>query len=107
MYPFKVAITDDTSELRQGFHVSLEVNVSGDDKALAVPISALTMDEEGQEVVYVLVDGLLEKRVVQVGEMNDEYVGIIDGVADGEFVVIGPDESMHDGMEVTSYDEIE
>ena len=107
MYPFKVAITDDTSELRQGFHVSLEVNVSGDDKALAVPHMALTMDEEGQEVVYVLVDGLLEKRVVQVGEMNDEFVGIIDGVADGELVVIGPDESMHDGMEVTSYDEIE
>lgn len=107
MYPFKVAITDDTSELRQGFHVSLEVNVSGDDKALAVPHMALTMDEEGQEVVYVLVDGMLEKRVVQVGEMNDEFVGIIDGVADGEFVVIGPDESMHDGMEVTSYDEIE
>ena len=107
MYPFKVAITDDTSELRQGFHVSLEVNVSGDDRALAVPHMALTMDEEGQEVVYVLVDGLLEKRVVQVGEMNDEFVGIIDGVADGELVVIGPDESMHDGMEVTSYDEIE
>ena len=50
---------------------------------------------------------LLEKRVVQVGEMNDEFVGIIEGVADGELVVIGPDESMHDGMEVTSYDEIE
>lgn len=107
MYPFKVAITDDTSELRQGFHVSLEVNVSGDDKSLAVPHMALTMDEEGQEFVYVLVDSLLEKRIVQIGEMNDEFVGIIEGVADGEFVVIGPDESMHDGMEVTSFDEIE
>ena len=34
MYPFKVAITDDTSELRQGFHVSLEVKISGDGKSL-------------------------------------------------------------------------
>lgn len=107
MYPFKVAITDDTSELRQGFHVSLEVNVSGNDQALAVPHMALSMDEEGQEFVYVLVESLLEKRIVQTGEMNDEFIEIVEGVADGELVVIYPDESMHDGMEVTSFDEIE
>lgn len=107
MYPFKVAITDDTSELRQGFHVSLEVNVSGDEKSLAIPHMALTVDEEGQEIVYVLVDNLLEKRIVQLGEMNDEFIAITEGVADGELVVIMPDESMHDGMEVTFYDEIE
>ncbi|AOV06736.1 efflux RND transporter periplasmic adaptor subunit [Sporosarcina ureilytica] len=107
MYPFKVAITDDTSELRQGFHVSLEVNVSGDEKALAIPHMALTIDEEGLECVYVLVDGFLEKRNVQLGEMNDEFIGIVEGVADGELIVIMPDESMHDGMEVTFYDEVE
>ncbi len=107
MYPFKVAITDDTSELRQGFHVSLEVNISGDGTILAVPHMALTYDEEGQEIVYVLVEEKLEKRVVQTGEMNDEFVGIVEGVADGELIVINPNESMHDGMEVTSYDEVE
>lgn len=107
MYPFKVAITDDTSELRQGFHVSIEVDVSGDEKFLAIPHMALTMNEEGEEIVFVIVEGLLEERVVEVGEMNDEFIAITEGVSAGELVVIGPDESMHDGMEVTSYDEIE
>lgn len=108
MYPFKVAITDDTSELRQGFHVSLEISISGDDKALAVPHMALMMDEEdGSEYVYVLVDNLLEKRIVQLGDMNDEFIAVTEGVAEGELVVIMPDESMHDGMEVTSYDEVD
>ncbi len=106
MYPFKVAITDDTSELRQGFHVSLEIKLDGAGQVIAVPHMALTMDEEGLEVVYVLIDGVLEKRVVQPGEMNDEFVEI-EGVAVDELVVINPDESMHDGMEVVSYDEIE
>lgn len=108
MYPFKVAITDDTSELRQGFHVSLEINISGGDKALAVPHMALMVDEEdGSEYVYVVVDNILEKRIVQLGEMNDEFIAVTEGVAEGELVVIMPDESMHEGMEVTSYDEIE
>ena len=107
MYPFKVAITDDTSELRQGFHVSLEIKLDGAGKVVAVPHMALTMDEEGLEVVYVLVDGILEKRVVKIGEMNDEFVEVTEGVTVGELVVVGPNESMHDGMEVVSYDEIE
>lgn len=108
MYPFKVAITDDTSELRQGFHVSLEINVSGESNALAVPHMALMVDEEeGSDYVYVVVDGLLEKRVVQLGEMNDEFIAVTEGVAEGELVVIMPDESMHDGMEVTSYDDVD
>lgn len=108
MYPFKVAITDDTSELRQGFHVSLEISISGDDKALAVPHMALMTDEEdGSEYVYVVVDNMLEKRIVQLGDMNDEFIAVTEGVAEGELVVIMPDESMHEGMEVTSYDEVD
>ena len=107
MYPFKVAITDDTSELRQGFHVSLEIKVSGQDDVLAIPHMALTQDEDGMNIVYVLADGLLQKRPVETGAMNDEFIEIKEGVTLDELVVIMPDVGMYDGMEVTSYDEIE
>lgn len=108
MYPFKVAITDDTSELRQGFHVSLEINISGEEKALAIPHMALMVDEEDEsDYVFVLVEEQLEKRFVELGEMNDEFIEVTEGVAEGELVVVMPDESMYDGMEVTSYDEID
>ncbi|MCZ2258965.1 efflux RND transporter periplasmic adaptor subunit [Sporosarcina sp. G11-34] len=106
MYPFKVSITDDTSELRQGFHVSLEINVGGNEKSLVVPHMAL-LDEGDSTAVFVLVDGFLERREVQTGAMNDEYIEITEGVELGELVVIAPDEGMHDGMEVVSFDEIE
>ena len=106
MYPFKVAITDDTSELRQGFHVSLEIKVGGADKKLVVPHPAL-VDEGGSKVIYILVDGKLERREVKTGAMNDEFIEITDGVKLGELVVITPNPEMHDGMEVTSFDEAE
>nr|WP_277398321.1 HlyD family efflux transporter periplasmic adaptor subunit [Neobacillus citreus] len=106
MYPFKVAITDDTSELRQGFHVSLEIKVGGADKPLAVPHPAL-VDEGGIKVVYILVDKKLERREVKTGAMNDEFIEITDGIKPGELVVITPSEQIHDGMEVTSFDEVE
>lgn len=107
MYPFKVGITDETTELRQGFHVSLEINLSGAEKKLSVPHMALMMDEEGVEYVYVVNNGMLEKRPVIAGDMNDEFLEITEGVAADELVVIMPDETMYDGMEVASFDEIE
>lgn len=108
MYPFKVAITDDTSELRQGFHVSLEVNLSNGQKHIVVPAISIWEDpEEGVQVVYVLKDGILQRRVVETGAMGDEFIEIVSGVELDELVVLGPTEEMVDGMEVTEFDEVE
>lgn len=111
MYPFKVAITDDTSELRQGFHVTLEIDLSDGSKSIAVPHSALLtdFDEEGEETqfVFIMKDGILEKRIVQVGDMSDEFMAITEGLAVDELIVINPHFGLEDGMEVEVYDEVE
>ncbi|MEH7386464.1 HlyD family efflux transporter periplasmic adaptor subunit, partial [Bacillus sp. JJ1521] len=106
MYPFKVGITDDTSELRHGFHVSLEVRIPGTEILPVIPHTAI-LDEGGVAVVYVLADGLLQRREVQTGSMNDEFIQVTEGVTKDELIVLTPYEGMYDGMEVTSYDEIE
>jgi HlyD family secretion protein len=105
MYPFKVTITDDTSELRQGFHVSLEIKAGDSTKKVAIPHPAL-IDEAGIKIVYILKDGILERREVQTGVMNDAFIEVTSGITPGELVVLTPTEEMHDGMEVTSYDEV-
>ena len=106
MYPFKVVITDDTSELRQGFHVSLEIKAGDSTKKIAIPHPAL-IDEAGIKIVYILKDGILERREVQTGVMNDAFIEVTSGVTPGELVVLTPTGEMHDGMEVTSSDEVE
>lgn len=132
MYPFVVAIEDDTKDLRQGFHVSLEVNVAEKDKSLVVPHMAimdeLMMDmdddsfsmtdellmgmgedfeEDGMQFVYVLVDGILERRDIETGKMSDEYVEILSGVELNELVIVNPNWDMYDGMEVETYDQVD
>lgn len=106
MYPFKVTITDDTTELRQGFHVSLEIKAGDSTKKVAIPHPAL-IDEAGIKIVYILKDGMLERREVQTGVMNDAFIEVTSGITPGELVVLTPTEEMHDGMEVTAYDEVE
>jgi HlyD family secretion protein len=97
---------DDTSELRQGFHVSLEIKAGDSTKKVAIPHPAL-IDEAGIKIVYILKDGILERREVQTGVMNDAFIEVTSGITPGELVVLTPTEAMHDGMEVTAYDEVE
>lgn len=107
LYPFTVEIKGDTSDLRQGFHVSLEVKLGESEKKKVIPHMAILDDDFGEAYVFVLVDGKLERRVVETGDMSDEFIEILEGVELDEFVVIYPDEEMYDGMEVDSYDEID
>ncbi|EMR05573.1 multidrug efflux system subunit MdtA [Bhargavaea cecembensis DSE10] len=102
MYPFTVAIAGDTKDLRQGFHVSLEINVSDLEQSeqLAIPHMALDMDEEGNEFVYVINDdNILEKRPVVLGEMNDEFAGVAEGLEPGDLVVTNPYVIMMNNLE--------
>lgn len=131
MYPFTVTIEDDTKDLRQGYHVSLEVDVSGEEEKLVVPHSAIvdefmlgmdeaesgfvddflgvggSMNEEQMQFVYVIVNGVLERREIETGKMSDEFVEIISGVELDELVVINPTPEMYDGMEVSHYDQVD
>lgn len=128
MYPFKVTIDGDTSDLRQGFHVSLEVIAKNDKPSVVVSHGALLDDmmmetddemsmsdvffgdftyEEPSQFVYVLVDGIIERRDVEVGNMSDEFVEITYGVEVGELVIVYPSPDLVEGMEVTDYDEVE
>ncbi|WP_052455557.1 efflux RND transporter periplasmic adaptor subunit [Bhargavaea cecembensis] len=110
MYPFTVTLAGDTGDLRQGFHVSLEINVSDLEQSeqIAIPHMALDMDEEGNEFVWVIgEDNTLEKRTIVLGEMSDEFAGIAEGLEPGELVVtnpyILPEKELEPGMIVEDY----
>lgn len=105
MYPFTVVLTDDTSDLRQGFHVSLEVSLGSGNK-LAVPFSAV-VKEGDKQFVYILKDNVLEKREIETGLVGEEYVEVKKGVKKNELVIVSPSEEMVDEMEVTSFAEVE
>ncbi len=70
----------------------------------AVPAAAVRRDN-GQDVVFVVRDGIVERRAVGIGSMANGEATIISGLAPGDRVVVdGPDELM-DGDAVTEVGE--
>lgn len=66
----------------------IEIFTADIDDALAVPLAALKSDKNGNYVTVINADGTEERRNVETGVYSDEYVQILDGLKEGEKLVV-------------------
>ena len=71
--------------LRPGLLADAEVIVESIPDTLYIPYQAV-FDEGAQTIVYVLENGRLQSRRVQLGRRSESQVAVIDGVAEGDLV---------------------
>jgi HlyD family secretion protein len=105
-FAVKVEIVDPDPSLRPAMTAKVDILTSTSENALTVPIQAVVkrkLDDEGEEVegtaaesldekdvVYVINEGEAAVRAVETGISDELYVEILDGLAEGEEVIIGP-----------------
>ncbi|WP_406695959.1 efflux RND transporter periplasmic adaptor subunit [Singulisphaera sp. Ch08] len=79
------------SGLRPGMSAEIEIITSRLPEVLVLPPVAITV-ENGQEVCYVIVAGSIERREVKVGQRNSDYMQVLEGLEEGERIVLEPSE---------------
>ena len=72
---------------------------AGEQRAAAIPRSAVTGKSESPRV-FLVVDGVVHERVVQLGEQSADRVAVIKGLRPGERVVAQPTGALADGTRV-------
>jgi len=75
--------------LPAGLNATVEVIGGKAENALLVPVEALREISDGQYAVFVMVDGVPELRMVEVGLMDYSFAEILSGVAEGDVVTTG------------------
>src|SRR5690606_5628083 len=70
--------------------------------ALVIPRSAIFRDVAGNWQALVAEDGVLQRRNLKVGLMNDLEVQVTEGIEEGEQVLISPEASLSEGDRVTA-----
>ncbi|WP_321396107.1 efflux RND transporter periplasmic adaptor subunit [Emcibacter sp.] len=85
--------------LGDAFRVEAGIIVDRAENVLYVPVSAL-FRENGQWSVFVFSEGRAVLRPVQVGRKNDQEAEIINGLKEGEQVVVHPGNAIADGVRV-------
>jgi HlyD family secretion protein len=109
-FDVKVTITDPVTRLRPGMTATAEIVTDVREDALGVPIQAVAVrtperlgegngdggrstwkpDKDGfVELVFVIADGTAEARQVGTGIQSDTHIEIVEGLAEGEEIVIG------------------
>lgn len=84
----RIELTNPGGRLRPDMYANVELATGSKQALLTVPDSAVIDSGVRQIVLVQLADGLFEPREVKLGRRGDGYVEIMEGVADGENVVV-------------------
>ncbi|NMM12818.1 MAG: efflux RND transporter periplasmic adaptor subunit [Rhodoferax sp.] len=74
--------------LKPGMFAQVELSTSAKGKVVTVPVSAVIDSGTRQIVLIQQSEGRFEPREVKLGSRSDNYVEVLDGVRDGEQVVV-------------------
>jgi HlyD family secretion protein len=90
---------DGADKLGHEYRVFVKIGVYEAASALRVPISALFRSEE-RWTVYVIENGRTRAAAVEIGHRNSAFGEVLQGLADGAFVVLHPSDRVHDKTRV-------
>jgi Cu(I)/Ag(I) efflux system membrane fusion protein len=86
--PVRVELANPGQLLKPGMFAQMEVSVAAKGAVVTVPISAV-IDSGTRRIVLIQAgEGRFEPREVKLGARSDTYVEVIEGVKDGEPVVV-------------------
>jgi len=81
--------TEKVSRLRPGLTAQLEVLVESRDDVLQAPIQSV-LNVVGQQIAFVVSGERVQRRNVTVGQTNERVVEILNGLDEGDLVVMNP-----------------
>lgn len=87
VYKAQVAITTQSPALRPGMSCAVEILVDELADATHVPLQAVFVDRESS-IAFVSAGGDVERRPVRVGQFNELWVEILEGLRPGETVLM-------------------
>jgi len=86
--PVRIEVANPKGLLKPAMFANVEIPVGSKDEVLTVPVSAVIDSGTRQVVLVQLAPGRFDPRVVRIGSRSENYVEVLEGIAEGEQVVI-------------------
>jgi len=94
-----VGSTEEWSTLGHGYRVEVAVVTWEESDVLQVPVAALFRDGE-QWAVYRVENGAAQLTPVEIGRENGRHAQVLEGIEEGQEIVLYPGEQLGDGVRV-------
>jgi HlyD family secretion protein len=91
--------TDEWSQLGHGFRVITRITLWREDDVLTIPVGALFRDGTDW-ATFVLRDDRARLQSITLGERNESFAQVLDGLRPGDRVILHPSDLVADGVQV-------
>ena len=91
---------NNAKDLRVGFDVDVDILLGESKNVLKVPLESIKTDKYNKSHVYVVEEGKVKEKTVQLGTQSDMEAEIISGLKSGEKVILNPNTSIKTGVSV-------
>ena len=95
--PVEVELDNAARELQPGMYARLTMTLAPKAPSVTVPGGALLTTLAGDPYVFVVVEGKAQRREVRLGLDDGSRVEIVEGLAEGERVILGRPTALRDG----------
>lgn len=96
----EVTVDNSAGKLRGGVYANVVITAEPKENALVIPMSAIVMREDQRTVFVVDDDGVVSRRVLTIGFVNDNMVEVLDGLSDGDRIVTGGQNKLREGSKI-------
>lgn len=90
LYRTEIAVENGNAEMRPGMSCSVEILADMVDDCIQVPVQSVVL-HEGKTIAFVTTSGGgFDQRAVKVGRASETFVEVLDGLKEGEEVLLAP-----------------
>lgn len=97
--PVTIKILDEKGALKPGYTVDIKIITADKKQALTVPDSSV-FDYRGDNCVLTVEHGKTIIRPIKTGLENDDSIEVLEGLKEGDSIVVKPDNTIKEGMRV-------
>ena len=99
-YQVRIELSESKDVIKAGLFAHTAIDILQRRDTLFVPKAAV-LSKNGRQTLFVLrEDGTVEEREVKIGLMNDDNEEIIDGLEDGDIVILSNQDKLQTGTKV-------
>jgi membrane fusion protein (multidrug efflux system) len=97
----EIIVPNESGILKAGMFAKVELATRTHPKVITVPESALVMREDQKTVFVVSADNKIQQRLIKPGYIGDGLVEVLEGLTDGESIVVDGQNKVKDGAAVS------
>jgi RND family efflux transporter MFP subunit len=105
-FSVKVPVPNKEGNIKPNLTAKVKINDYYQQNAILIPQSVVSENAEGEQYAYVVSDikgdqtAVAKRKIIKTGKTQDGYVEVLDGISNGESIILEGARSVKDGQDV-------